>query len=242
MFSNFKNLIPLTGTSNKQNREQWLEKKLSNILNGQKILDAGAGELQYKKYCSHLEYVSQDFGQYNGTGNNIGLQKQKRDNTKLDILSDVISIPVENESFDAIMCVEVLEHLPEPAKAIKEFFRILKPGGKLLITAPFCSLTHYAPYHYGTGYNRYWYEKILNKYNFTITELEYNGNYFEYLAQEIRRLPTVEKKYTNLKKSNNLINKISKLLFLRLLQSLSSADKGSDELLSYGIHVLATKK
>ena len=39
----------------------------------------------------------------------------------LDIISDITSIPITDNSFDAIMCVEVFEHIPEPAKAVKEF-------------------------------------------------------------------------------------------------------------------------
>jgi SAM-dependent methyltransferase len=114
------------GKSNISNRERWLKKTLRKIPKGKKILDAGAGELQYKKYCEHLKYTSQDFAEYNGEGNTSGLQMGSWDNTKLDIVSDITSIPVANASFDAIMCVEVFEHIPKPIDAIKEFSRILK--------------------------------------------------------------------------------------------------------------------
>ena len=54
------------GLSNLSNRIEWIEQKLLNIPKGLSILDAGAGELPYKKYCNHLNYTSQDFGQYDG--------------------------------------------------------------------------------------------------------------------------------------------------------------------------------
>ena len=56
------------GISNEWNCEKWLGKTLSQIPAGSRILDAGAGELKYKKFCAHLNYVSQDFGQYDGKG------------------------------------------------------------------------------------------------------------------------------------------------------------------------------
>ena len=145
------------GRSNLANREKWLEEILRKIPKGLTILDAGAGELRYKKFCSHLNYVSQDFGEYNGNGDGFGMQTGEWDQTRIDILCDIINIPVMDNSYDAIMCIEVFEHLPDPVKAINEFSRILKPNGYLIITAPFISLTHFAPFHFATGFNKYFY-------------------------------------------------------------------------------------
>lgn len=228
------------GTNNQQYREIWLEETLKKLSPGTRILDAGAGELRYKKFCTHLNYVSQDFAQYDGIGDHKGLQTTTWDQTKLDIISDITIIPEPNNSFDAIMCIEVFEHLPEPIKAIEEFSRLLKPEGHLIITAPFCSLTHFAPYHFYSGFNRYFYETILLKNGFHIEELVENGNYFEYLAQEIRRVPSVTKKYSYKKFSP--IHYIAQKWFLWILGKYSLSDTGSDELLCFGYHVHAIKK
>ena len=147
--------MTIVGTKNLSNREVWLKKTLKQIPAGSRILDAGAGERQYKRFCAHLNYVAQDFAQYNGKGDSAGLQVGNWDQSSLDIISDITGIPEPDASFDAIMCVEVFEHLPEPIKAIQEFARLLKPGGYLILTVPFCSLTHFAPYHFYTGFNRY---------------------------------------------------------------------------------------
>jgi len=227
------------GTRNQFNREAWLEKTLKLIPAGSRILDVGAGELQYKRFCSHLKYVAQDFGQYDGRGNAEGLQTKKWDNSRIDIISDITNIPVSDKSFDAVMCVEVFEHLPEPIKAIQEFSRLLKPGGHLILTAPFCSLTHFAPYHYYTGYNRYFYEAHLPANGFKIIDLQENGNYFEYLAQEMRRILWMAKHYT--KGHPNLLEYLSIKICLNMLRRFSKKDKGSSEMLHFGCHVLAVK-
>ncbi len=226
---------------NKTRRENWLKKTLSELPRGLRILDAGAGELQYKKFCEHLEYVSQDFAQYDGQGDKSGLQTGSFDNSKIDIISDITEIPEKDKSFDAIMCIEVFEHLPNPVEAIKEFSRLLRPGGHLIITAPFASLTHYAPYHFCTGFNKYFYEDNLKKFNFEIEEVTANGNYFEYLAQEIHRINYVRERYSDkIELGQNEWTAITNLI--QLLEKLSSKDSGSDELLCFGYHVRATKK
>lgn len=233
-----KNKISV-GTKNKENRDKWIKEALEKIPRGKRILDAGAGELQYKKYCEHLNYVSQDFAQYNGIGNEKGLQKGSWDQSKLDIISEITNISEPENSFDVILCVEVFEHLPEPILAIKEFSRLLRKGGLLILTAPFCSLTHFAPYHFYTGFSRYFYEKFLVDYGFRIVELYENGSYFEYLGQELRRIYSVKKEYTN--RNMHVLEKVAIRVVLAILQRFSKRDSCSKELLCFGYHVLAEK-
>ena len=64
-----------TGTTNEITRRKWVEKVLGDLSPGLRLLDAGAGEQQYKKFCGHLTYVSQDFAQYNGVGDSAGLAR-----------------------------------------------------------------------------------------------------------------------------------------------------------------------
>lgn len=238
----FKNEFQPTtvGTLNESARVSWLESTLSKIPKGSTILDAGAGEQQFKKYCTHLEYISQDFAQYKPENLDSGLQMEKWDYGKLDIVSDVTSIPVDDESFDVVMCTEVFEHIVNPIQAVAEFSRILKKEGFLILTAPFCSLTHFAPYHFYSGFNRFFYETELEKNGFEIIELKPNGNYFEYLAQEINRLSYMAKKYSEKVLDKKEVDAIRQLKVL--LQNLSNNDSNSSELLCFGYHVLARKK
>ena len=227
------------GLTNEPSRIAWLEKTLRNIPDGLTILDAGAGEGQFKPFCSHLTYISQDFGEYTGEGA-VGLQTGKWDTTGIDIVSDIVSIPLSDGSVDAIMCTEVLEHIPDPPAAIEEFARLIRPGGHLIITAPFTSLTHFAPFHFASGLSRFFYEHYLPIHGFDIEELALNGNYFEFLAQENRRISSVAQRYASTRLS--IFDKIIIYLNIRILNRLSSRDTGSSESLCFGVHVLARKR
>lgn len=57
-------------------------------------------------------------------------------------------LPFSDASFDAVLCTEVLEHIPDPAETLREIHRVLKPGGKLLLTIPWSARFHYQPFDY----------------------------------------------------------------------------------------------
>jgi ubiquinone/menaquinone biosynthesis C-methylase UbiE len=231
---------PPRENQNEKFRNEWVESKLLELPQGSTILDAGAGECRYKKNCSHLKYTSQDFGQYDGKGDGGALQTGKWDTSRIDIVSNIENIPVEENSFDSVICTEVFEHLPNPQNALKEFSRILKPKGTLILTAPFCSLTHFSPYHFCTGFNKYWYEYHMDKYGLEIIEINQNGNFFDYMIQENHRIFELAPQFAKMK-----VNRFSKfciLYLLRFLKKCSIKDAGSNELLCFGYHVLAKKK
>jgi ubiquinone/menaquinone biosynthesis C-methylase UbiE len=167
---------------NSYNRRKWIEEQASQVPQGYRVLDAGAGTGPYRHFFSHCDYRTHDFGQ---ASNTVGQY------THLDYVSDITKIPVPDQSFDIILCTEVLEHLPEPIKAIKEFARILGPKGKLLISAPLGSRLHQEPYHFYGGFTPYWYQIFLQKYGFIILSIEQNMGFFSHFAQEGRYLSTL---------------------------------------------------
>jgi SAM-dependent methyltransferase len=224
---------------NESNRIEWVKSALKELPDGLRILDAGAGEKQYKPFCDHLSYVSQDFGQYDGKGDSIGLQTGEWDQSNLDIVCDIAQIPEPDNSFDAVLCTEVFEHIPHPIEAIQEFSRLVKSGGHLIITAPFCSFTHFAPYHYYSGYNTYFWEHYLPKYGFKITEMTPNGNFFEYAAQEVSRIYNASNQYVG--KKPYIHELVALYLVVKMLKRFSKLDKNSSSLVCYGYHVKAVK-
>ncbi len=225
------------GDTNLTNKDAWLKDQLAQLPTGSSVLDAGAGETKYRKYCEHLVYKSQDFGKYDGKGDQVGMQTKTWDQTKLDYVCDIASIPAPDASFDAILCVEVFEHIPNPEEALREFERLLKPGGKLILTAPFCAMTHFAPYFFVSGYSTYWYQHFLKKTNLVLDKVTPSGDYFDYIAQELRHLHRIGGRYGKVGPILFGIIKLCVIPCLFLLQYLKNHTKKSEELLCYGLFV-----
>lgn len=111
----------------------------------------------------------------------------------------------------------------------------------MILPAPFCSLTHFAPYHFYTGFNGYFYEKHLTDQGFEILDIVENGNFFKYLGQEINRISYVAERYSD-DKINTIIEKISIKIVLNMLSRFSKKDMGSKEFLCFGYHHILARK
>jgi SAM-dependent methyltransferase len=64
------------------------------------------------------------------------------------VIGSAESLPFEAESFDVVVATQVFEHLPHPQTAVGEAARVLRPGGRLIITVPGVWPTHEAPHDY----------------------------------------------------------------------------------------------
>lgn len=163
---------------NQYNRDHWVGLQAARIPVGARVLDVGAGVGPYRPLFAHCDYHTYDFGREPGT---VGKY------TVTDYQSDITAILVPDGSFDVILCTEVLEHVPEPVRALQEFGRILRKGGWLLLSAPLGSLLHQEPYHFSGGYTPHWYRRFLPKAGFEIESLEANRGFFSLFGQEAVR-------------------------------------------------------
>lgn len=68
-----------------------------------------------------------------------------------------------DDTFDCVLCTEVLEHLHTPQRAIDEIHRVLKPGGKLILTTRFIFPLHNIPADY-FRFTRYGLEYLLRRF------------------------------------------------------------------------------
>jgi len=163
---------------NLRNRDLWVAAQAAKVPSGARVLDIGAGSAPYRALFSHCNYRTQDFIALNSDQLRDGRYGQ------IDIVCDAKEIPVANESFDVVLCTEVLEHHPEPITLIFEFARILGNDGVLLLTAPLGSGIHQEPYHYYGGYTPYWYGRFLSEAGFSDITIEANEGSFRHYAQE----------------------------------------------------------
>ena len=173
-------------------RDTFVRLELKKIKKNSLILDAGCGSQRYKSNCSHLKYMSQDFTGYSkDLKKSIDTAYQHLNayayGNHIDYIGNIWNISVKNNTFDAILCTEVFEHIPYPIETVKEFSRILKKNGILILTAPSNCLRHMDPYFFYTGFTDRFYEKILTENNFSIKKIEPVGDYYSWLSVEVAR-------------------------------------------------------
>lgn len=65
-----------------------------------------------------------------------------------DVFADGAALPFQDEAFDAVACLEVLEHTPDPDAVLAEIARVLKPGAEAWISMPFLCPIHDAPFDF----------------------------------------------------------------------------------------------
>jgi SAM-dependent methyltransferase len=216
-------------------RDEFVIEQLNSLPKNSRLLDAGSGSQRYRKYCEHLNYKSQDFGQYTKDnkevlGNNSLSLKGDYAYGSIDYVGDIWNIDASNEAFDCILCTEVLEHIPYPNETIKEFSRLLKPGGKLILTAPSNCLRHMDPYYFYSGFSDRWYENILPKNQLKIEIINPVGDYYSWLAVEMSRTAL----------SHSMLSKIL-LLPAFLFYYNKPKTKLSINTLCMGYHIVASK-
>lgn len=140
-----------------------------------RILDVGAGESPWKELLSHVEYVGIDVE----AANEFGMRP------KPDIIYyDGNKIPFPDGSFDHVLCVEVIEHVPNPSAFLAELARVLRSNGSLVLTVPWSARLHHLPHDYGR-FTRYGLSALMGAAGFGNVRIEERGNDVAVVANKL---------------------------------------------------------
>jgi SAM-dependent methyltransferase len=146
-------------------------KSNSNFLSG-KLLDFGCGSKPYEKF-------------FNNSNDYVGVEVSgNKKNLKSDIYYDGITLPFADITFDSVLCTEVFEHVEQLDDVIIELYRVLKPGGRMIVTTPFMCIEHEMPY----DFRRFTFNGLVNlmkKNNFKILESKKLLNNFHVFFQTL---------------------------------------------------------
>lgn len=148
-------------------------KKYAGELQGS-LMDFGCGSKPYISLFKTAEYIGVD---YHGEGHN-------HENEEIDVFYDGKKIPFPDGRFNAVFTSEVFEHLFNLEEILPELHRVMKPGGKMLITCPFVWNEHEIPNDYAR-YTRFALAHLLEKHGFNILKIDKSGTFVTTIFQMI---------------------------------------------------------
>ena len=115
---------------------RWLREQAADLAGGEpvRILDVGCGVKPYYPFFASVasEYIGVDVVE----------------NPVAELLGPVEALPVEDASFDVVLCTQVLEHADDPAQAVRELRRVTRPGGRVLASTHGVQVYHPSPVDY----------------------------------------------------------------------------------------------
>ncbi|GBF79186.1 class I SAM-dependent methyltransferase [Aphanothece sacrum] len=183
-----------------------------------KVLNAGAGW----RDISHLvegELINQDISYPGDTRTNI------------QIYSALHIIPVNDQFFDTIVCIGVLEHTENPEEIMKEFYRVLKSNGHLILDIPFLQPEHLCP----TDFQRYTKDgiiRLVQHHGFSVLSVQGRFTVYHTLYWIV---------WIWLHQKNNFFYLILRLLLLRPLIFASKYSNTYTDKLASCFQILAVK-
>lgn len=143
---------------------------------GRRLLDVGAGSGHYRPLFARQDYLAIDRGY------------EQKDRAGLSVVADIGAIPLADGSVDHAICMEVLEHLPDPLPVLREIRRVVRPGGEILVSTPLCLGEHMQPYDF-QRYTRYALKEMFERAGFEVCSIQPRGGFFTLLAYLVARVP-----------------------------------------------------
>jgi SAM-dependent methyltransferase len=138
---------------------------------GSRVLDAGAGDQPYRSLFAHCVYETADF------------ELVEKSYARSTYVCDLGAIPVADGRFDAVICNQVFEHLNDPSGVMGELARVLRPGGRLLCTAPLFYEEHEVPYDF-FRYTQFAWRRLTAEGGFEIDRIVWLEGYLGTVAYQ----------------------------------------------------------
>jgi SAM-dependent methyltransferase len=115
------------------------------------VLDVGCGYKPYRECFGPVRY--------------LGMDRTSEDSSP-DFLGDACCIPIHTGVVDIVFATQVIEHVPEPHRMLKEFKRVLKPEGALILSGPMFWPLHEEPYDF-YRFTKYGFARLLGAAGFS---------------------------------------------------------------------------
>lgn len=141
---------------------------------GLRVLDVGAGDQPYRELFGHVDYRTTDWANSTHPGAR-----------RVDYVAPADDLPIPDASFDAVLSTQVLEHVAEPARVLRELHRVLRPGGRAYVTLPLTWELHEEPFDF-YRYTRYGISHLMRTAGFTDIDARPRNDCFTTIAQLMR--------------------------------------------------------
>lgn len=144
-----------------------------------RVLDVGAGDAPYRELFAHAEYETSDWSASPHEGA-----------AQADIVAGAEALPVGDGTYDVVLLTQVLEHVPRPADVLRELHRVLRPGGRIHLTAPMVWEVHEAPYDF-FRYTEHGLAALLADAGFAEADVQARNGSLKTLAQLLSNVPAM---------------------------------------------------
>jgi SAM-dependent methyltransferase len=137
-----------------------------------RLIDLGCGDMPFRPFIMNYVQAYDTLDAYPRT-------------TQVTYVGDVQDMSmIPDDTYDTAICLEVLEHVPDPFRAVREIHRILKVGGTLILSVPHLSRLHDEPHDY-YRFTYYGVRHLLEDAGFTLVTIERRGGLFSFLGHQV---------------------------------------------------------
>lgn len=135
------------------------------------LIDIGCGNKPYRDMFPHVVHY-------------VGYDVVQSSECVVDIIGLAATLPIADKSADAVLCTQTIEHIHEFQTLLDEAFRILKPGGHIVLSGPMYWPLHEEPYDY-FRFTKHGFRCILEKSGFRVIDIISNGGKWAVLGQVV---------------------------------------------------------